>query len=269
MTEDKPLGMGLPVPPARDTILVLSGKGGVGKSTIAANLAVSLSLQGFSTGLLDTDFHGPSIPKLLGLEGTTLTMENGRIKPAELGALKVLSVDFLLADRTDPVIWRGPMKMNIIRQFFEDVDWGDPDFLIVDCPPGTGDEPLSVVQLVPEPAGAVIVTTPQDLSLSDVRRSIQFCKALALPVLGVIENMSGFVCPHCGERTELFGKAGGRKMAEEMGVSFLGSLLFDPSVAASGDDGRPFVYFGSDSSTAADFESMAGTILEIVRGKGE
>ena len=269
MTEDKPLGMGLPVPPARDTILVLSGKGGVGKSTVAANLAVSLSLQGFSTGLLDTDFHGPSIPKLLGLEGTTLTMENGKIIPAELGALKVLSVDFLLGDRTDPVIWRGPMKMNVIRQFFEDVDWSDPDFLIVDCPPGTGDEPLSVVQLVPAPAGAVIVTTPQDLSLSDVRRSIQFCKALALPVLGVIENMSGFVCPHCGESTELFGKAGGRKMAEEMGVTFLGSLPFDPSVVASGDEGRPFVYFGSDSSIAADFESMAGTILETVRGKGE
>jgi len=266
MNAEAPASMGLAIPPAKDTILVLSGKGGVGKSTVAANLAVSLSLQGFSTGLLDTDFHGPSIPRLLGLEGATLSMENGKILPAEMGALKVLSIDFMLSNRTDPVIWRGPMKMNIIRQLLEDVNWDDPDFLVVDCPPGTGDEPLSVVQLVPAPTGAVIVTTPQDLSIDDVKRSIQFCKALELPVLGVIENMAEFICPHCGESTELFGKPGGRAMSEEMDVPFLGSLPFDRSVASSGDAGKPFIYFDGNSPTAKKFESMVGHILEVVRG---
>ncbi len=154
--------------PSKKSILVLSGKGGVGKSTVAANLAISLSLQGFATGLLDTDFHGPSIPKLLGMEGTRLTSSDGKkLNPAELGSLKVISVDFMLGSRTDPVIWRGPMKMNVIKQFLEDVNWGELDYMIVDCPPGTGDEPLSVAQLIPDPIGAVIVTTPQEMSLSD------------------------------------------------------------------------------------------------------
>ncbi len=251
--------------PADKCILVLSGKGGVGKSTVAANLAISLSLQGYSTGLLDTDFHGPSIPKLLGLEGEKLTSSDGkRLNPAEIGALKVISVDFMLNSRTDPVIWRGPMKMNVIKQLFEDVNWGKLDYMVVDCPPGTGDEPLSVVQLIPEPSGAVIVTTPQEMSLSDVRRSIQFCHALKLPVLGVIENMSGFVCPHCGERTELFGAGGGEKMASEMGVPFLGRIPIEPEIVSSGENGKPFVYHNGHSAYASDFENIVSDIVEKV-----
>ncbi len=249
--------------PADKSILVLSGKGGVGKSTVAANLAISLSTEGYATGLLDVDFHGPSIPKLLGMEGMTLTSSDGkRLNPAELGSLKVISVDFMLGSRTDAVIWRGPMKMNVIKQLFEDVDWGRLDYLVVDCPPGTGDEPLSVVQLIPEPTGAVIVTTPQEISLSDVRRSIQFCHALKLPVLGVIENMSGFVCPHCGQRTELFGSGGGEKMAAEMEVPFLGRIPIEPEIVVSGDSGKPFVYHNSDSAYARDFKGIVKDIIE-------
>ncbi|MCD4702403.1 MAG: Mrp/NBP35 family ATP-binding protein [Candidatus Aegiribacteria sp.] len=251
--------------PADKSILVLSGKGGVGKSTVAANLAISLSIQGYATGLLDTDFHGPSIPKLLGMEGAKLTSSDGKkLNPAELGSLKVISVDFMLASRTDPVIWRGPMKMNVIKQLFEDVNWGELEYMIVDCPPGTGDEPLSVVQLIPEPAGAVIVTTPQEMSLSDVRRSIQFCRALNLPVLGVIENMSGFVCPHCGSRTELFGSGGGKKMAKEMEVPFLGTIPIEPEIVSSGDSGKPFVYHNGHSQFASDFEGIVTDIIEKV-----
>lgn len=249
--------------PADKSILVLSGKGGVGKSTVATNLAISLSLQGYATGLLDTDFHGPSIPKLLGMEGTTLTSPDGKsLNPAELGSLKVISVDFMLGSRTDAVIWRGPMKMNVIKQLFEDVNWGELDYMIIDCPPGTGDEPLSVVQLIPEPTGAVIVTTPQEISLSDVRRSIQFCHTLKLPVLGVIENMSGFVCPHCGERTELFGSGGGERMASEMGVPFLGRIPIEPEIVSSGDSGKPFVNHNGDSAFAKDFDGIVKDIVE-------
>jgi ATP-binding protein involved in chromosome partitioning len=251
--------------PADRSILVLSGKGGVGKSTVAANLAISLALQGYSTGLLDTDFHGPSIPKLLGMEGINLTSSDGKkLDPAELGSLKVISVDFMLPNRTDPVIWRGPMKMNVIKQLFEDVNWGELDYMVIDCPPGTGDEPLSVVQLIPEPSGAVIVTTPQEVSLSDVRRSIQFCHALKLPVLGVIENMSGFVCPHCGERTELFGSGGGEEMAAEMGVPFLGRIPLEPEIVTSGDSGKPFVYHNGHSKFAKDFESIVADLMDNI-----
>ncbi len=255
--------------PAERSILVLSGKGGVGKSTVAANLAISLSLQGFKTGLLDTDFHGPSIPKLLGLEGSRLTSDGEKVNPVTMGALSVISVDFMLGNRTDAVIWRGPMKMKVIKQLFEDVNWGDLDYMVIDCPPGTGDEPLSVVQLIPEPSGAVIVTTPQELSLSDVRRSIQFCSALNLPVLGVIENMSGFVCPHCGELTNLFGSGGGQEMAKEMGVPFLGRIPIEPDIVISGDSGKPFVYHNGHSSYAKDFERIVGDVIEnISPGKG-
>ena len=156
------------------------------------------------------------------------------------------------------------MKMNVIKQLFEDVNWGKLDYMIIDCPPGTGDEPLSVVQLIPEPTGAVIVTTPQEISLSDVRRSIQFCHTLKLPVLGVIENMSGFVCPHCGEMTELFGSGGGERMASEMGVPFLGRIPIEPEIVLSGDSGKPFVYHNRDSSFAKDFDSIVKDIVEKV-----
>ncbi|MBD3277402.1 MAG: P-loop NTPase [Candidatus Aegiribacteria sp.] len=270
MAENRAAPFSLKSSPAENSLLVLSGKGGVGKSTVAANIAVALSLQGYSTGLLDTDFHGPTIPKLLGLEGTQLTSSDGKkLDPAELGALKVISVDFMLGSRTDPVIWRGPMKMNVIKQLFEDVHWGDLQYMVVDCPPGTGDEPLSVVQLIPEPTGAVIVTTPQEVSLTDVRRSIQFCRALKLPVLGVIENMSGFVCPHCGERTELFGSGGGEKMAQQMDVPFLGRIPIEPEIVESGEKGKPFVYHNSDSPYASDFENIVTDLVQNIQSEKE
>jgi Mrp family chromosome partitioning ATPase/predicted Fe-Mo cluster-binding NifX family protein len=250
--------------PADRTILVLSGKGGVGKSTVAANLALSLSLQGHKTGLLDSDFHGPSIPKLLGMEGTTLGVEGDKVLPASLGELKVVSIDFMLPQRTDAVIWRGPMKMNVIKQLLGDVLWGDLDYLVVDSPPGTGDEPLSVAQLIPQPTGALLVTTPQDLSTSDVRRSITFCRKLSLPVLGVVENMSGFVCPNCGHRTDLFGTGGGERMASEMGVPFLGRIPVDPAIVSSGDQGKPFAYFQSETPYAEAFKVILDNLLRSI-----
>ena len=244
-------------------VLVLSGKGGVGKSTVAANLAVALALRGLRTGLLDIDLHGPSIPKLLHLEGRTLESDGQSLKPVAFGDnLKVVSIGFMLQNPDDAVIWRGPLKMGIIRQFIRDVEWGDLDYLIVDSPPGTGDEPLSIVQVLGDADGAVVVTTPQDVAVSDVRKCISFCGKVGLPVLGVVENMSGFVCPHCGERTDLFKAGGGEKMAGEMGVAFLGRVPLDPAVVASGDEGKPFAYFGSESATAKAFDAIVERLIE-------
>lgn len=219
-------------------IVVLSGKGGVGKSTVAVNLAVGLMMEGHRTGLLDVDIHGPSIPTMLGIEGLTPHGNGDEMLPIDVGGLKVISPGFFLKSQDDAIIWRGPMKSNVIRQFLRDVAWGDLDFLVVDSPPGTGDEPLSVCQLIKKLDGAVIVTTPQKVAAVDVRKSITFCRQLNVPVLGVIENMSGFACPKCGEITPILGSGGGRRMAVEMGVPFLGSIPMDPSVAMAGDSGR-------------------------------
>jgi len=251
----------------RHKILILSGKGGVGKSTVAANLAISLSLAGKKVGLLDVDIHGPSIPKLLGLENETLRSDGERILPVELGDnLKVMSVGFMLGRQSDAVIWRGPMKYSLIKQFISQVDWGSLDYLIVDSPPGTGDEPLTVAQLIEDADGAVLVTTPQDLSTADVRRSVGFCRKLNLPVLGVMENMSGFVCPHCGERTDIFGAGGGEDMAEEMGVPFLGRIPIDPKIVESGDSGRPYVHLPAGSEAAKAFEEAIEPLLALTEG---
>ncbi len=245
-------------------ILVLSGKGGVGKSTVAANLAISLSLAGKNVGLLDVDIHGPSIPKLLKLESETLYSDGEMILPVTLGDnLKVMSVGFMLAQQSDAVIWRGPMKYSLIKQFISQVDWGSLDYLIIDSPPGTGDEPLTVAQLIEDADGAVLVTTPQDLSTADVKRSIGFCRKLNLPVLGVIENMSGFVCPHCGERTDIFKSGGGEKMAEEMGVPFLGRIPLDPKIVEAGDSGQPYVYHYAQSEAAKAFEEAIEPLLAL------
>lgn len=251
----------------RHKILILSGKGGVGKSTVAANLAISLSLAGKKVGLLDVDIHGPSIPKLLGLENETLRSDGERILPVELGDnLKVMSVGFMLGRQSDAVIWRGPMKYSLIKQFISQVDWGSLDYLIVDSPPGTGDEPLTVAQLIEDADGAVLVTTPQDLSTADVRRSVGFCRKLNLPVLGVMENMSGFVCPHCGERTDIFGAGGGEDMAEEMGVPFLGRIPIDPKIVESGDSGRPYVHHLAGSEAAKAFREAIEPLLALTEG---
>jgi ATP-binding protein involved in chromosome partitioning len=245
-------------------ILVLSGKGGVGKSTVAVNLAVSLALAGKKVGLLDIDIHGPSIPKILNLEGKSLQAAGDVILPVEMAEnLKVMSIGFLLRGSNDAVIWRGPMKYQMIKQFLKDVQWGSLDFLIVDSPPGTGDEPLSIVQLLENADGAIIVTTPQEVALSDVRKCITFCRNLNLPVLGVLENMSGFVCPKCGEKTDVFKSGGGEIMANKMHVPFLGRIPIDPQIVEACDSGRPFVYHYNQSQTAKAFEKILNPILEL------
>ncbi len=244
-------------------ILVMSGKGGVGKSTVAVNLAISLALAGKRVGLLDVDIHGPSLPKLLKLDDAEVRMKDGSIQPVEIGGLKVMSISFLLRDRDDALIWRGPMKMGVIKQFLKDVDWGDLDYLVIDSPPGTGDEPLSVAQLAAPVDGAVIVTTPQDVATADVRKSINFCRHLHLPVLGVVENMSGFVCPTCGTVTNIFKTGGGERMASEMEVSFLGRIPLDPAVGQACDDGKPFVYHYSQTETAKAFERVVTPVLAL------
>ncbi|MBU0715524.1 MAG: P-loop NTPase [Verrucomicrobia bacterium] len=247
----------------RHKVMVLSGKGGVGKSTVAVNLAVSLSLAGKSVGLLDVDIHGPSIPKMLRLDDTKVQIEHGAILPIEKGGIKVMSIGFLLQNHDDAVIWRGPMKMGVIKQFLQDVEWGELDYLVIDSPPGTGDEPLSVCQLVKNADGAVIVTTPQDVATTDVRKSITFCRQLSLPVLGVVENMSGFVCPKCGTVTDIFKTGGGERMASEMKVPFLGRIPIDPAVGQACDDGKPFVYHYSRTETAKAFERIISPVLAL------
>jgi len=245
-------------------ILVLSGKGGVGKSTVAVNLAVSLALAGKKVGLLDIDIHGPSIPKILNLEGKAVQAAGDVILPIKMVEnLKVMSIGFLLRGSDDAVIWRGPMKYHMIKQFLKDVQWGKLDFLVVDSPPGTGDEPLSVVQLLEDADGAIIVTTPQEVALSDVRKCINFCRNLNLPVLGVLENMSGFVCPKCGERTDIFNSGGGEIMANEMHVPFLGRIPIDPQIVQACDSGKPFVYHYNQNQTAKAFEKILNPILEL------
>ncbi len=247
-------------------IIVLSGKGGVGKSTIAVNLAAALAAGKNRVGILDVDIHGPSVPKLLGLDGQRLaTSVSGKLLPAEHGSgLKVISVGFLLDDMNTAVIWRGPLKYGIIKQFIKDVTWGELDYLIVDSPPGTGDEPLSVCQLMENPDGAVIVTTPQDVAVLDVRKSVSFCRQLGLPILGVIENMSGFVCPHCGKETPLFKTGGGKAMAEELGVPFLGSVPIEPAIAHDADAGRPFCGDASCQSSPAQ-KSFSEIVEKIIK----
>ena len=240
-------------------VLVLSGKGGVGKSTVAANMAVSLALDGKQVGLLDIDIHGPSIPKLLKLEGRKLDVQDHKIIPTGYSDnLKVVSIGFMLERDEDAVIWRGPMKMGVIKQFLKDVAWGALDYLIVDSPPGTGDEPLSICQLLPDADGAVVVTTPQEVSIVDVRKCVNFCRKLNMPVLGIVENMSGLVCPHCQERIDVFKAGGGQRMAQEMDVPFLGCIPLDPALVQASDDGTPFAHKYAHTETAKD-------MLRIVR----
>lgn len=249
-------------------IVVLSGKGGVGKSSVAANLAVALSLQGKKTGLLDVDLHGPSIPTLLGIEGQLPPSSGARIEPVAYSEnLKVMSVGLLLRDQAEAVVWRGPAKHGVIKQFLAAVQWGELDYLIVDCPPGTGDEPLSVIQLLDGADGAIIVTTPQDVALNDVRKSVTFCRQMKLPVMGVVENMSGFCCPHCGESVDIFKSGGGRLMADEMNVPFLGRIPLDPAMVSAGDEGEPLVEHWVDSPTARAFGEIVATVTAF-RGVG-
>jgi len=243
-------------------IVVLSGKGGVGKSTVAVNLATELALNGQKVGLLDVDIHGPSVPTMLGLEHETLQGGPDGLFPVEFGGLKIMSLGFLLQNPDDAVIWRGPMKMGVIKQFLTDVLWGDLDYLIVDAPPGTGDEPLSLCQLIQPLDGAIIVTTPQKVAAVDVRKSISFCRRLEVPILGVIENMSGFICPKCGEVTQILAGGSGMKIAKDMNVPYLGSIPMDPAIAQSGDSGKVFVYHASKTPAGKTFQDILHKIAE-------
>ena len=243
-------------------VIVLSGKGGVGKSTVAVNLAVAASQAGLKTGLLDVDVHGPSVPKLLGIEGARPGAAGDAIVPVEAcEGLLVMSVGFLLQSRDDAVIWRGPMKHTVIRQFLADVEWGDLDLLVVDSPPGTGDEPLSVIQLIGDADGAIVVTTPQEVALAEVRKSINFARQLSLPVLGVIENMSGFVCPKCGKIRDVFSAGGGEAMAAEMNVPFLGRVPIEPGISYFGDAGIPYLNSGEDSPASEVFRAAVAAVV--------
>lgn len=242
-------------------LIVLSGKGGVGKSTVAVNLAVALAQAGRRVGLLDIDIHGPSIPTMLGIGPADFVQKGNRMIPVEVEGLKVISIGLMLQSPDTAVIWRGPLKMTMIKQFLKDVEWGDLDDLVIDAPPGTGDEPLSICQLIGSPSTAVIVTTPQRVAEIDVRKSISFCRHLQVPVLGVVENMSGFACPHCGKLTDILPAGGGGRISEDMDVPFLGSIPIDPQVAVAGDEGRAFIKHFAATATARAMRSIIAPLL--------
>lgn len=241
-------------------ILVMSGKGGVGKSTVAVNLAMGFAAEGLSTGLLDADLHGPSVPKLLGLECETLQTEGRTLLPVELGSLKVMSMGFAL-EPDQAAIWRGPMKASVVDQFVNRVQWDALDVMVVDCPPGTGDEHLSVHQALGKVEGAVIVTTPQEVATLDARKAITFCRTSHIPVLGIVENMSGFACPSCGTCTPIFQSGGGRRLAQELGLPFLGTLPLDPAVGEGGEAGRPRLFAGGRDAAAQAFQPILQALL--------
>lgn len=247
----------------KNKIIVMSGKGGVGKSTTAVNLALALVKQGKKVGLLDIDIHGPSIPKMFGLEGKRPNADDEGIHPLEVFGLKVMSIGFLLASTSEATIMRGPMKHGAIQQLLADVVWGELDYLLLDCPPGTGDEPLSAVQLLGSGAAAVVVTTPQDVALTDVEKSLSFCRELKLPVVGLIENMSGFICPHCGERSDIFKSGGGEKLAEKTGITLLAQIPFEPLVVIGGDDGKPHLLEHPDSANSQALLQVAKAVVEF------
>jgi len=240
--------------------MVMSGKGGVGKSSVSVNLATALATKGFHVGLMDVDIHGPDIPRMLGLAEDLTVNQAKRIIPARYSPkLSVVSIEALMPDKDAAIIWRGPAKHGVIRQFIGDVDWGRLDYLIIDAPPGTGDEPLTVAQLIPD-ARAVVVTTPQEVALADVRKSIRFCKQVNMDILGLVENMSGYVCPTCGDTLDIFGTGGGERTATQEGVPFLGRIPLDPALVSFGDRGRSIQVEAPSSPVAKAFKSLADQV---------
>jgi Mrp family chromosome partitioning ATPase len=241
----------------RQKFLVMSGKGGVGKSSTSVNLSIALSKRNFKVGLMDVDLHGPDIPRMLGLKELPEVNENRKLNPMHYSDnLSAISIEAFTPNKDDAIIWRGPMKFSAIRQFIADIDWGELDYLIIDAPPGTGDEPLTVAQQISD-AKAIIVTTPQELALADVRKSINFCKAVNMEIFGLIENMSGLTCPHCQKTIDLFGAGGGEKTAAQMNIPFLGRIPIDPNVVACGDSGTCYQEIHSDSAVAKGFDEIA------------
>ncbi|MDD2388398.1 MAG: Mrp/NBP35 family ATP-binding protein [Desulfobacterales bacterium] len=248
----------------KNKFLVMSGKGGVGKSSTSVNLAIALSRKGYQVGIMDVDMHGPDVPRMLGLSGDVLITEEHKLIPVNYSDhLKVISIESILPNKDDAIIWRGAIKYNAIQQFIGDVAWGDLDFLIIDSPPGTGDEPLTIAQTITD-ARAIIVTTPQEVSLADVRKSINFCKRVNLEIFGLIENMSGFTCPHCGVELELFGSGGGQRTAEQTKIPFLGKIPFDPGMVSCGDSGTSYQEKFEGSETSKVFAVIAEKMAELI-----
>ncbi len=250
----------------KNKLIVISGKGGVGKTTVAVNLAYGLADKGKKVGILDVDIHGPNIAKMLGIEGKRLTGSESGIEPVEvLPGLKAVSLALLLENKDQPIIWRGPLKMITIKQFLADTNWGELDYLIVDSPPGTGDEPLSVCQLISDLSGAIVVTTPQDVAILDSRKSVLFAKELKVPFIGIIENMSGFICPHCKKEIDLFGTGGGEESAQDLNVPFLGRIPIEPEIVKLGDLGKPFIHFKKETQTAKIMDEIIGKINAYIK----
>lgn len=246
----------------KNKILVMSGKGGVGKSTVSVNLALGLAQRGHKVGLMDVDIHGPDVVRMLNLKGTLEppATQGGLVPPLRYNDnLKVVSLEYMLKDRDQAIIWRGPLKIQAIRQFIADMDWGELDYLIIDAPPGTGDEPLSVAQTIPH-VKAVVVTTPQQVALADVRKSINFCKTVKVEITGVVENMSGFVCPHCNKTVDIFKSGGGEEVAREFELPFLGRIPMDPRIVVAGDDGVPYLSSSEDSPATKAFAGVLSAI---------
>lgn len=248
----------------KSKFLIMSGKGGVGKTSVSVNLSIALANKGFKIGLMDADIHGPDIPRMLGLKGTLDVSENRKLKPKSYSEnLSAVSIESLMPSKDDAIIWRGPMKYSAIKQFIGDVEWGKLDYLIIDSPPGTGDEPLTIAQTISD-AKAIIVTTPQEISLADVRKSINFCKTVKMEIFGLIENMSSFACPHCGEILDLFGSGGGEKTANTTGIKFLGRIPFDPKMVSCGDSGTSFQEQYKDSPVTKAFVEVADNMAKYV-----
>ncbi len=254
----------------KNKILVMSGKGGVGKSTVAVNLALGLANRGYKVGLMDVDLHGPDICRMLNLTGTLEPPENPNdlVPPLVYSDnVKVVSLEYMMKDRDEAIIWRGPLKIQAIRQFVADMDWGELDYLVVDAPPGTGDEPLSIAQTIPN-VQAVVVTTPQAVALADVRKSINFCKTVEMPIVGVVENMSGFVCPHCEETVDIFSSGGGEKTARDFDLPFLGRVPMDPRVVVAGDTGVPYLSSEEETPATKAFTTVVEAVEQRLPAKG-
>jgi ATP-binding protein involved in chromosome partitioning len=248
----------------KNKFMIMSGKGGVGKTSTSVNLSIALAAKGYKVGLMDVDIHGPDIPRMLGLEGMLEIDPSKKIKPKNASEyLSAVSIESLMPNKDDAIIWRGPMKHTVIRQFIGDVAWGDLDYLIIDAPPGTGDEPLTVAQLIKD-ARAIIVTTPQEVALADVRKSISFCKTVKIDIFGLIENMSGLECPHCSKMVDLFGSGGGEKTAKTAGIPFLGKIPFDSKMVSCGDSGNSYQDAYKDSAVTRAFEKVAEKMARLV-----
>ena len=255
----------------KHVIIVISGKGGVGKSTVSANIAETLSMQGYQTGIMDVDITGPNIPKMFHVEDEQLSVDDNRLLvPVDVPpSLKLVSMAFLLPSKDSALTWRGPVRSSAVQQFIEDVNWGPLDYLIIDMPPGTGDEALSIIQLIPKADGTVIVTTPQEVSLLDARKTVTFSSIANIPIIGIVENMSGFVCPHCGEVTNIFKSGGGEDAANQLGIQFLGRIPLEAGVVNSGDKGMPVVIAEPDSASAKAFKSVVAKIVDTIENHPE